>query len=44
MNEIEQAWRGEEGLDRALVSKYDATTHGGLIQVGLLPSYTTTGS
>ena len=44
MNEIEQAWTGEEELDRALLSKYDAATHRYLILVGCLPSYTTTGS
>ena len=44
MNEIEQAWTGEEELDRALLSKYDAVTRRRLIQVGCLPSYTTTGS
>ena len=44
MNEIEQAWTGEEELDRALLSKYDAVAHRSLIQVGCLPSYTTTGS
>jgi hypothetical protein len=44
VNEIEQAWTGEEELDRALLSKYDALTRRRLIQVGCLPSYTTTGS
>ena len=44
MNEIEEAWTGEEELDRALLSKYDALTHRGLIQVGRLRLYTTTGN
>ena len=40
MNEIEQAWTGEEELDRALLSRYDAITHRRLIQVGCLTLYT----
>ena len=44
VNQIEEAWTGEEELDRALLSKYDAITCHNLILVGRLPSYTTAGS
>ena len=44
VNEIEQAWTGIEKVDQASLAKWDGVTQLNLVEVGCLPSYTTTGS